>query len=788
MAQENKQTERTIQLKEIEVIGIKDRFVQKGDTIVINIRATDARPHASALSLFGRVEGLQEGFGGSLTMLGKSIQKVTIDNRTIFGGIGQLTLENIKADMIERMEYIETTNAAGQVQNVLNVILKKDKKNGGFGEVAVGGGISKRFNLNGKFSKISPNGFLNVFSTANNINEKGVDSKTVNRFLITNFLNSINTSSSVIGLYETPSHSFEQELENSLSDKLRGINTILNNGINYTFETDKLEFNGFIYANAIDEFSQESRAGNSFLGNSSQQSMEGVEERNRSRNITSNAYMTWRPTKQLSVRFSNQLNAGKSKINFQRNSKLLVEETSFQTFNKNERMGVNNSLENVFQVSSVMKGTKSGVVSTIYYQNKWRSFNNNVDFINSNSFSFQNQYIEREYGDMLNHIQITHSMPVNKRLLLEGKLKYSSDINKINLTTLSLLDDSNSIVYNNQTNNLFDASIYGLVKTKRLSIVSGLAYWYWGINRQFYGESVKRSRNLIISPFTNVELKLKQVTFDFNYSKRPTQPSSKETISPADSSDINNILVGNPFLDSYTDECFSLGMETGIGHGYKFSFKGSLNRYENYIIRENTFDPRVGTFGINFINSILPNKSLNLSATFFKLNINKAFTWNTSLSHSRFTIYQQSEAKLSELKSHISLMTLNAYWKVSKSLSSNIFLKSQINAINEQIQSNHSITHKLSVELGYKTNFDSELEFFLNQSSTVQNQTFLNLQMSRYFTKKNSIKASFLLQNAFNNKFLIYIQQTDNSYFLNQQNYLPISSLLSLTFYPENWK
>lgn len=174
---EVEQKERTIALEEVVIKQKRKRFEYKGDSLIINLHTDDARPHASAKTLFEKVQGLTIDWGDNISIHGKPVTAITIDGKTIFGGLPALTLDNIKADMIERMEFIETTDASGKTQSTLNLKLKEDRKNGGFGNIGAGFAPNARYSVNGNFSKITSKGFFNVFSSANNINEKGIDSK-----------------------------------------------------------------------------------------------------------------------------------------------------------------------------------------------------------------------------------------------------------------------------------------------------------------------------------------------------------------------------------------------------------------------------------------------------------------------------------------------------------------------------------------------------------------------------------------------------------------------------------
>jgi hypothetical protein len=778
--------EKMVLLNEIIIKQKRERFVLKNDSLLINLHPDDTRPHASAKTLFERVQGLDIGFGGDVKILGKSVQNVTIDGKTIFGGVAALTLDNIRADMIERMEFVQTTNVSGKTQNTLNLKLKENRKHGGYGDLGIGVGSNLLYSTNGNFSKITSKWFFNVFSNANAINEKGIDTKIIDRLLTNNFRNSINRISSVIGLYEPPKESFETEL-NKLTDGFLGINKVFDNGLNYTFQTPKVEFNGFIYHSLLQEKNTKNTYTKQFLGSNIQSMNEISDKNSTSKSIVANTYLTWNLTSSISLRFSEQINLNNNHSQFLQNNDWYSSQYALQKFNTHNDETFEKQIEHNFQLSGVVKGNRHGIVSSVLYQNLISISNRNIEFENKGEFYKQEQSIKMDNDGLFHNIQITHSLPLRKGILLEGKLKQVIEQRFINQNTqlkgTTVANDNNKL-----KNQLSEVTIFGLYKKRKLTLVAGISYWYWNIKRLASENSFETKTSFILNTFSRLEYKPSNVKFAIKYAKEPVLPTWRQVISPSDSSNLNAITASSPYLNFYTQEGLDFSVETGVKNGYQIGVQATFKKLNDYIISENIYLPLYGVYSSSFINSKFPTHNLNINFIFFKVNPSNKFTWHFIAGFSQINTFQKTQELFTRINAVSSFINFNVGWRINSSMNFKTQVKSQINTIQKSLQTITNLSSNLTFDIGKKTYFDSQIRFQLYQSKIIFFQSYFDFELGRFILKNNNIKVSMIIKNVLNKKNEITLLQNTNLSSFSYNNYLPFTFLGKVTIYPETWK
>ena len=109
------------------------------------------------------------------------MQKVYVDGKEFFGTDPKLATKNLTADMVESVQVFDdmsdqakfTKIDDGSRQKAMNIKLKKDKKNGYFGKINVGGGTDNRYDNNLSFNKFKGNRQVSLIGAVNNTNKQG---------------------------------------------------------------------------------------------------------------------------------------------------------------------------------------------------------------------------------------------------------------------------------------------------------------------------------------------------------------------------------------------------------------------------------------------------------------------------------------------------------------------------------------------------------------------------------------------------------------------------------------
>ena len=169
--------------KVLDEIVVKDDripIVIKKDTIEYNAGSFRTRPNANVEKLLKQLPGVEVGRDGKIKAQGKEVRKVLVDGKEFFGKDPKIATKNLPADAIDKVQVFDDKSDMskftgvddGNREKTINLKLKKDRKNGFFGNVMAGGGTDSRydgrFNLNRFDSKTQ----LSFLGSANNINKR----------------------------------------------------------------------------------------------------------------------------------------------------------------------------------------------------------------------------------------------------------------------------------------------------------------------------------------------------------------------------------------------------------------------------------------------------------------------------------------------------------------------------------------------------------------------------------------------------------------------------------------
>lgn len=154
-------------LKELEVTGTSLQVVAKGDTIEYNAAAFKTEQNAVVEDLLKKMPGVEITSDGKIMVNGEEIKKVRVDGKKFFGNDIEMSTKNIPADMIDRIQIVDQKSEMsqlsgfddGETERIINLTIRKDKKQGVFGNVQAGAGLD----LNPEF-RYDANSFLNIMN------------------------------------------------------------------------------------------------------------------------------------------------------------------------------------------------------------------------------------------------------------------------------------------------------------------------------------------------------------------------------------------------------------------------------------------------------------------------------------------------------------------------------------------------------------------------------------------------------------------------------------------------
>jgi len=151
----------------------------KGDTMEINASRFKVLPGSDVAQLFKKIPGFEVNVKGEIKVDGAAVEKIMVDGSDFFGNNPGMVSKNLTADMIETVQVFEEKNEDGSPKatqtKIINLKLKKGKRNGTFGDVLAGVGNAGRYEAGLRLNSFKNDRKISFISNANNINETGFD-------------------------------------------------------------------------------------------------------------------------------------------------------------------------------------------------------------------------------------------------------------------------------------------------------------------------------------------------------------------------------------------------------------------------------------------------------------------------------------------------------------------------------------------------------------------------------------------------------------------------------------
>jgi len=147
----------------------------KKDTIIYNVDSFKTGEERKLREVLKKLPGVEVDREGNVTVQGKKVTKVLVENKTFFTGDSKLAVNNIPADAVDTIEILDNYNEVAMLKNLqdsedmaMNIKLKEDKKKFAFGDVEVGAGIKDRYLIHPNLFYYSPKTNVNFIGDLNN--------------------------------------------------------------------------------------------------------------------------------------------------------------------------------------------------------------------------------------------------------------------------------------------------------------------------------------------------------------------------------------------------------------------------------------------------------------------------------------------------------------------------------------------------------------------------------------------------------------------------------------------
>ncbi|MBY5958096.1 outer membrane beta-barrel protein [Membranicola marinus] len=165
-------------LDEILVLGERPPIMMKNDTLEFNAGSFTTRDGATVEDLIKKLPGVVVDNQGNITANGRAVTKVRVDGKDFFGGDPRIALRNLTSDMIDKVQITDDREedpqqllADDEVDQVINLKLKKDAKIKAFGKAYAGGGTEDRYEVGGIVNSFRDTFQLSMVGYYNNLSQ-----------------------------------------------------------------------------------------------------------------------------------------------------------------------------------------------------------------------------------------------------------------------------------------------------------------------------------------------------------------------------------------------------------------------------------------------------------------------------------------------------------------------------------------------------------------------------------------------------------------------------------------
>lgn len=574
----------------ITIVRQKPPVLIKKDTIEFDAGSIKVRENDMVEELLKKLPGVEVGRDGTIMSQGEKVTQIMVDGKPFFGSDPKMATQNLPADIIDKIQLIDkkseqaivTKVEDGQVEKVINITIKKNRKKGYFGRGYLGYGSSSRYE-----GRISANHFYDTRKIAF-IGGSNNTGRTDNSFGNNEEAVSYNTSNGI-----------NRELQSraSYSDKLgKNLDMNLNLGWNRSRNTtDQLRQRQTILQDTTNVYREESYSKRDRQGISAGLYLEYKPD-TLTRIMLSRTGSFYKNTNHTESYFNSAL-TGNRKIN----EGARVNENSSNTPSHNGNLTVSRSLN------------KKGRAVFL-------NLNDNINNSLTDGLNISNNYFfplnEPDYARLLNQ----SSAWDNRSTSINGSLSYNEPLGEKSSFTASytrgysknntlretfdfndlthlydLLNDTLSNRFNNYNFTSSAGLTYNL-RFKKSNISIG-ATWQNNMTKSVAvtRDSIyKQSFSGLVPHFSyNYYTNGKRLSLSYNYATRPPQAYQLQSV--IDNSNPLYLRLGNPDLHYSTTHRFSYNLHyfkqaTGIS----INSSSNLNLTVNNISNSSSFNKTTG--------------------------------------------------------------------------------------------------------------------------------------------------------------------------------------------------
>ena len=635
------------------VVAQAPEVTAKADTLIYNTSAYRV-PEGSALEeLVKKLPGAEVDESGKITINGKEITKIMIDGKEFFADDPNIAMKNLPVNIIDKIQaYDKQSDMArvtgiedGEEETVLDLTVKPGMNHGFFGNVDGAYGTEDRYS--GKL-------------LANYFRDK-------NQFTVIGSANNVNDNS-------FPGGGGFRRQEN-------GLTAIKMAGANFATENEKFKSEGSVNFNYKDADQISKQSSETFVSTENSSFKNAMDHsRNKTTNLTADAFMEWRPDTMTTLIFRPRIRYGKTDNANSQNSYTFNQDPGYSTdelFSTDDLSSLvpEDQIVNKVMRESLKKGDDLTLTGMMIFNHRLNNEGRNITFrgrynyTNSSSEQFSlstteyfqqtpeelketlNRYIDTPTKSSEYNVRLTYSEPIFKGGFLQFSYNFQYSRSTTDNTTFDMPDDWT--IDGDKTGGTFNSDLSKSATYNYYNHQAEITFrWIREKMRFNVGMSFQPQRSTL--SYTQGEYQVDTVrnvfnftpTLDFRYrfSKtsqlriryrgRTSQPNMIDLLPITDDTDPLNVTKGNPglkptFTNNLRMEYNTFNTETQRGMFSFFNFQNTMNSISNrrtyneetggYTTMPENINGNWNIFGIVGGNIALKNKKYTIN-TFTRAN------------------------------------------------------------------------------------------------------------------------------------------------------------------------
>ena len=620
--------ESAITLNDVLIKGELLPMLIKKDTIEFAADAFKTQADANVEDALKVMPGMVVDKDGNISFNGKKIDRVLVEGKDFFGTNPKTATQNLPKEIVSKIQVIEKqTDEAlfkgiddGKRENVINIVLKEDKKKGYFGNIRGGKAEKDLYDAAFNLNRFTGKKQISIISFSNNINKTGFGMDG-----LTDFFGGDIFSSGIIGGYAQDSNGnvtlgFSGESVSSDNGFGGGINDNKGAGLNYNDEWGKdKKFPNKIYFNYLYMRNNGIRESISSRLNLLGQDSYFNDKQDESNSTTARQRFSLKLDLALDSTTKLQIVP-----NFGFSSTKLMKTSIFSSYTETLLENLNNgNAENTNDSSTPTYGGRISLNKRL--KKKGRSLflsvsgnHNGTDIDGSNkssitlnnngqpTVSLLNQLIDQNGEANGYGFNADYAEPINKKLTLSVNYAYSKreDVVVRSVYDYNTTNTRYDLINNNLSRNLqnFNES-HGVglrlnfVPTKTLSLSLNATQKYVVLTgNNLMDNSTTKNNFVLLQPNFYLSYKMtKTSSLSINGSRYVGTPSISQLQPIVDNSNPLLITTGNPNLKPSADNSLSLSYNRfGPSSGSSINFSLYFSSSEGRIINNSVLDPGTG--------------------------------------------------------------------------------------------------------------------------------------------------------------------------------------------------